>query len=59
MPTYEYQCTECKHQWEEIQAMRDPKIEVCPNCQKQSAERLISCSSFQLKGSGWSADNYK
>lgn len=58
MPTYEYVCTECKNQWEEIQKISENPIEVCPKCGKSSAKRQISGGSFILKGGGWYADLY-
>ena len=53
MPTYEYACKACGHQFEEIQKMSDPPIDVCPKCGQKSAQRLISQGNFILKGGGW------
>jgi putative FmdB family regulatory protein len=58
MPTYEYACSECHHQWEEIQRISEPPVEVCPACKKVAAQRLISAGNFILKGGGWYADLY-
>jgi len=60
MPTYEYICTnkECEHLWEIEQKMSDKHIDICPECEKETAKRLISKSSFQLKGGGWYKDLY-
>jgi len=58
MPTYEYVCTDCKNQWEEIQKISEPALEVCPKCHKSTAKRQISGGSFILKGGGWYADLY-
>jgi putative FmdB family regulatory protein len=58
MPTYEYACTECHHEWEEIQRISEPPVELCPACKKVSAQRLISAGNFILKGGGWYADLY-
>lgn len=55
---YEYECKVCKHNWEVEQKITDPKIKKCPNCKKMKAQRLISNTSFQLKGSGWAKDLY-
>lgn len=58
MPTYEYQCDQApSHNWEAVQRMADPPLTVCPTCQGP-ARRLISRTSFKLKGSGWAGDNY-
>ena len=52
--TYEYECANCRHKWEESQRITDPKITICPKCQKETAQRLISNGNgFVLKGSGW------
>ena len=58
--TYEYECThpECKHTWEEDQKITAQSIGVCPKCKQQTAKRLISKSSFILKGDGWFKDGY-
>lgn len=59
MPTYEYGCRECGHQWEEIQRITDPATEKCPKCSKTKAHRLISGgTNFILKGGGWYSDLY-
>ena len=59
MPTYEYGCTECGNEWEEVQRITAPPVEVCPKCGKTSAHRLISAGSgFILKGGGWYSDLY-
>lgn len=58
MPTYEYICQVCKHEWEAEQSMRDAPLTQCPSCHEASAKRLISRASFVLKGGGWYADAY-
>lgn len=58
MPTYEYVCTECQNEWEEIQKISEPALEVCPKCKKTTAKRQISGGNFILKGGGWYADLY-
>lgn len=57
MPIYEYRCQKCQYQFEEIQKMSDPPVAVCPKCNGQ-VERLISQTSFALKGQGWYKDGY-
>ena len=58
MPIYEYQCGACGHQFEEWQQISDPPVDRCPECNKRKVERLMSVTSFQLKGGGWYADGY-
>lgn len=58
MPTYEYRCTACDNQWEELQKISEPPVEVCPKCAQSTAKRQISGGNFILKGGGWYADLY-
>lgn len=58
MPTYEYLCTSCENQWEEIQKISEDPLKVCPKCGKDTAKRQISGGNFILKGGGWYADLY-
>jgi putative FmdB family regulatory protein len=53
MPTYEYQCRECNHRWEAEQRITEEPMKQCPACQKMTAMRLISKSTFVLNGEGW------
>ena len=59
MPTYEYGCSACGHEWEEVQRITEPPDEVCPKCAQSTAHRLISGgTNFILKGGGWYSDLY-
>lgn len=59
MPTYEYACTSCAHQWEFEQSIKEDPIKECPSCHAQSARRQISRGTgFILKGGGWYSDLY-
>jgi putative FmdB family regulatory protein len=58
MPIYEYECQACGHRFEEWQKMADAPIKVCPKCKKRKVDKLISHTSFQLKGGGWYSDLY-
>ena len=57
MPIYEYQCESCKDVIEAWQSLSDKPMTICPNC-SGTLKKLISMSSFQLKGGGWYADGY-
>ena len=57
MPVYEYECKDCENVFEVQQRMTDDPLKSCPDCQGE-VKKLISASSFQLKGSGWYADGY-
>jgi len=52
-PIYEYRCTVCGHELEEIQKFSDDPLVKCPKCNKPKLEKQISLSTFHLKGSGW------
>jgi putative FmdB family regulatory protein len=58
MPTYEYACTACANQWEEIQKISEAPLDTCPKCGEKTAKRQISGGNFILKGGGWYADLY-
>jgi putative FmdB family regulatory protein len=58
MPIYEYECQACGHRFEEWQKMSDEPVKVCPKCKRRKVEKLISHTSFQLKGGGWYSDLY-
>ena len=58
MPIYEYHCEACGHEFELLQKITDKPIQRCEACHKPRARRLISQSSFQLKGGGWYSDLY-
>jgi putative FmdB family regulatory protein len=56
MPIYEYHCEQCGD-FEEMQRITDPPLARCPRCNRK-VQRLISQTSFQLKGSGWYVTDY-
>jgi putative FmdB family regulatory protein len=56
MPIYEYQCRKCG-QFELMQKITEPALTRCPTCQSK-VTKLISSTSFQLKGSGWYVTDY-
>jgi putative FmdB family regulatory protein len=59
MPIYEYQCTECGHHMEALQKISDAPLKDCPACVSASLTRLVSASSFRLKGGGWYETDFK
>lgn len=58
MPIYEYVCKSCGHQFDMMQKMGESNIQECENCGKEQAERIISQTSFMLKGTGWYTTDY-
>ena len=57
MPIYEYKCRKCGKQFEAFQGITDPELKSCKFC-KGKVNKLVSISSFSLKGSGWYATDY-
>jgi putative FmdB family regulatory protein len=58
MPIYEYECEKCGHQFEREQRITEDPVKTCPACKSRRAKRLISLTSFVLKGGGWYNDLY-
>jgi putative FmdB family regulatory protein len=58
MPIYEYKCRKCGNQFEVFQGISDPEVKSCKFC-KGKVQKLVSLSSFSLKGSGWYVTDYK
>ncbi|MFN7135115.1 MAG: FmdB family zinc ribbon protein [Myxococcales bacterium] len=56
MPIYEYECEKCGR-FETIQKMSDAPLAKCETCGKP-VQKLVSQSSFALKGGGWYKDLY-
>ena len=57
MPIYEYGCEKCGHQSEVLQKFSDSPITECELCHGKM-KKLISHSSFHLKGTGWYVTDY-
>lgn len=57
MPIYEYQCDNCQQVTEAWQSLTEEPLTNCQSC-AGPLKKLISMSSFHLKGSGWYADGY-
>ena len=58
MPIYEYACEKCENEFEVEQRITEDPIKTCPSCKARKARRLISRTSFVLKGGGWYSDLY-
>jgi putative FmdB family regulatory protein len=57
MPIYEYKCLDCGKEHEVLQKFSDEPLKTCPDC-GGSVTKLISNTSFVLKGSGWYVTDY-
>ena len=58
MPTYNYRCDACGHEFEREQRITEEPIKKCPGCGKRKARRMIAGGNFILKGGGWESDLY-
>lgn len=56
MPIYEYQCQKCGT-FEVTQRITEKALSKCPTC-RGKVKKLISNTSFQLKGTGWYLTDY-
>jgi len=60
MPTYDYQCDACQHQFEEFQSMKDEPLKKCPQCKKSKLRRLFGTGAALLfKGDGFYITDYR
>ncbi|MCK6475977.1 MAG: hypothetical protein L6Q35_04005 [Phycisphaerales bacterium] len=60
MPTYEYRCNNCSHEFEAFQSMKDRPLRACPECGKKTLERLIGTgAAIVFKGSGFYQTDYR
>jgi putative FmdB family regulatory protein len=58
MPTYEYECLECKNRFEVFQSMNDEPIQACSVC-KGKVRKLFGTAGIIFKGSGFYVNDYK
>lgn len=58
MPIYEYECDACGHHIEALQKFSDPPLCECEACHSHNLKKLISQSTFHLKGTGWYVTDY-
>lgn len=60
MPTYDYRCNACGHEFELFQSMKDKPKRTCPSCRKAGLERLIGLGAGVIfKGSGFYETDYR
>ena len=60
MPTYEYQCDACQHNFDEFQMMSDKPLRKCPKCGKLKLRRVFGAGAAILfKGSGFYQTDYR
>jgi len=60
MPTYDYECENCDHEWEVFHSMKQKPIRKCPECGKLKAKRVIGAGGgIIFKGSGFYETDYR
>lgn len=60
MPTYDYRCDNCSHEFEEFQYIKDEPLKKCPACGKNKLKRLIGGgAAIVFKGSGFYQTDYR
>jgi len=60
MPTYEYRCDDCQHEFEQFQSIKARPIRKCPECGKLGVQRLIGAGAgIIFKGSGFYQTDYR
>lgn len=66
MPIYEYRCTKCDFVTEKIVQLNSADeeefttiVEPCPNCKNNTFDKIMSSTSFRLKGGGWFDQGYQ
>lgn len=59
MPTYEYACITCKHEFEANQSMADHEHALCPVCGNVAKQEIRTPTGFELKGEGWPGKKQK
>ena len=58
MPIYEYHCDGCDTDFEMMRRISDASLPACPKCGAEDVRKLISLSTFHLKGTGWYVTDY-
>ena len=60
MPTYDYRCQACNHEFEEFQSITAKTLRKCPECGKLKLQRLIGIGAGVIfKGSGFYETDYR
>ncbi len=60
MPTYDYKCDSCDHEFELFQSINDPLKKKCPSCGKLKLRRLFGTgAAVVFKGSGFYQTDYR
>ena len=58
MPTYQYRCNDCNHEFETEQRITADPLKECPECKKETLRRVIGSIGIAFKGSGFHINDY-
>lgn len=58
MPTYEYECLECRHRFNVFQSMKDKAVNECEKCGKE-VRKIYGATGIIFKGNGFYVNDYK
>ena len=58
MPTYEYKCEKCGHQFDEFQSINAEPVDVCPLCSAKVKRVIRNGAGIIFKGSGFYITDY-
>ncbi|HMP89315.1 MAG TPA: zinc ribbon domain-containing protein [Kiritimatiellia bacterium] len=59
MPTYEYACQKCRHEFEQFQSIKDEPLKRCPNCKGKVVRKIGTGAGLLFKGSGFYITDYR
>ena len=59
MPTYEYECRSCEHQFEAFQSIKDKPLKKCPECGKGIRRLIGTGAAIIFRGSGFYQTDYR
>lgn len=59
MPTYDYVCLDCTHEFEAFQSMKDDPLTDCPSCHGQLKRKVGGGTGIIFKGSGFYINDSK
>lgn len=59
MPTYQYTCADCGHEFEEFQSMTEDPLDKCPKCGGAAQRRISGGAGLLFKGSGFYTTDYR
>ena len=59
MPIYEYKCSNCPHSDDLFLKLSEAITKNCPECSRETFEKMLSALAFKLNGSGWYETDFR